>query len=269
MRVVVPVKYVPDIQSDRRFGADGRVVREAAEGSLNELDEVAVECALRLVERLDDEERAASEVVAITVGTPEADLALRKAFQLGVDRGIRLTDEALAGADYFATATALAAVVRHLSDESGSGVDLVITGMAALDGLGSVVPALLAAELDWPQLLLARHLRVSGGVARIERELDGVSEELQSGIPAVVSVTDHIAAPRYPNFASILAARNKPIGVLSTADLAIATSPGVWAPRTAVVEATPRPPRDPVLIHVDAGDGGHALVDFLVSRGLV
>lgn len=273
MRVVVPVKYVPDIQSDRRFGEDGRVVRVAAEGTLNELDEVAVECALRLVESLDEAERASSEVVAVTVGPVEADLALRKAFQLGVHRGLRLTDDALIGSDYFATASALAAMVRLIGSQSvaaGAGdVDVVITGMAALDGLGSVVPALLAAELDWPQLLLARSLDVADGVARIERELDGASEDLQAPLPAVISVTDHIAAPRYPNFASIVAARTKPIEVVNAADVGVLDNHvGALAARTAVLSAVARPPREPVVVYVDDGNGGNALVDFLVSRGL-
>ena len=46
MRIVVCVKHVPDIQSDRTLGADGRTVRDGGDGTLNELDENAVEAAL-------------------------------------------------------------------------------------------------------------------------------------------------------------------------------------------------------------------------------
>lgn len=268
MRVLVPVKYVPDIQSDRRFDEDGLIVRTLAEGTLNELDEVAVEAALRLVEGIADEPREAHEVIALTVGPPDVDMALRKAFQLGVDKAIRVSDDAIAGSDYFGTAVVLAAAVRAVAADGP--IDAVITGMAALDSLGSVIPALLAAELDWPQLLIARSLKVAAGVATIDRELDGVTERLEAPLPAVISVTDHIAAPRYPNFSSIIAARTKPIDQISLGDLDV--DPGVIglaAARTSVASAEPRPEKDPVIIHVDHGDGGTALADFLISRDLV
>ncbi|GAA2244557.1 electron transfer flavoprotein subunit beta/FixA family protein [Rarobacter faecitabidus] len=268
MRVLVPVKYVPDIQADRRFGEDGRVVRTLSEGTLNELDEVAVEAALRVVEGIAGTAREEHEVVALTVGPQDADLALRKAYQLGVDRAIRVTDDRIAGSDYFSTAAVLASAVRYVDGQTP--VDAVITGMAALDSLGSVIPALLAAELDWPQLLLARSLKIEGGSAAIERELDGVTESLTAELPAVVSVTDHIAAPRYPNFSSIIAARTKPIDSLCVDDLDIDPAlVGDTAARTSVTRAAPRPEKEPVIIHIDKGDGGQALADFLIARGLV
>ncbi len=81
----------------------------------------------------------------LTVAGPDADGAVRRSYQLGADRGVRVSDDAIAGSDYFGTARVLAAAVRRLADEAP--VDVVVTGMAALDGLGSVVPALLSAEL--------------------------------------------------------------------------------------------------------------------------
>src|SRR5690606_24785230 len=103
MRIVVAVKYVPDIHADRGF-EDGRVVRRADEGTLNELDENAVEAALRLKEARPEEERETSEVVVLTVAGPDADGAVRRAYQLGADRGVRVSDDAIAGSDYFGTA---------------------------------------------------------------------------------------------------------------------------------------------------------------------
>ncbi|GAA2515021.1 electron transfer flavoprotein subunit beta/FixA family protein [Rarobacter incanus] len=267
MRVVVPVKYVPDIQSDRRFDPDGVVVRSSTDGTLNELDEVAVEAALRLVEAAPGE-RTDHQVIALTVGPADAELALRKAYQLGVDNAVHVVDDAIAGSDYFSTAAVLSAAVGRLAQDEP--VDIVITGMAALDSLGSVVPSLLAANLDWPQLLIARELTVDGGVASIERELDGVSEFQSAPLPVVVSVNDHIAAPRYPNFSSIIAARTKAIDTLSLADLGVGDlEVGAGAAGTRVISAQPREPKAPVVIHVDDGDGGTALADFLISRGLV
>ena len=73
------VKHVPDIQSERTIGPDGRVVRDGGDGTLNELDENAVEAALLLVEQ------HGGEVVALTVGPPDAVDAVRRALQLGAD----------------------------------------------------------------------------------------------------------------------------------------------------------------------------------------
>ncbi len=267
MRIVVPVKYVPDINADRRF-EDCRVVRDPAEGSLNELDENALEAALRIVEALPDDERAASEVVALTVAPADGDLALRKAFQMGVDRGVRVTDDALAGSDYFGTTAALAAAVRKLEAEGT--VDLVVTGMAALDGLGSVVPALLAAELGRPALTLAKKVAVDAGTLTVTRETDDATEELSAPLPAVLSVADTANTPRFPNFKLIMAARTKQIEAWSLADLDVeAASVGTAGARTETTSATPRPPRPEVEVVQDKGEGGTALAEFLIRNELV
>ena len=268
MRIVVPVKHVPDIHSDRTFTDEGRVARGADDGTLNELDENAIEAALQLVEGLDEAERAVSEVVAVTVGPPEADAALRKAFQLGVDRAVRLTDDALAGSDVFGTAKAIAAVVRTIAADGQ--VDLVITGMAALDGLASVIPALVSSELGLPQLTLATRLSVEHGQVEIVRDLDGVTEVLSAPAPAVVSVTDHLNTPRYPNFKLIMAARTKEITVWDLTDVGLEPSQvGADGARTAVLSSAPRPPRADVQLVTDKGEGGLALADYLIRNDLV
>ncbi len=267
MRIVVPVKYVPDINADRRF-SDCRVVRDPAEGSLNELDENALEAALRIIEALGDDEREASEIVALTVAPADGDLALRKAFQMGVDRGVRVTDDALAGSDYFGTTAAIAAAVRRL--ESEGPVDLVITGMAALDGLGSVVPALLAAELGRPALTLAKKVAIESGALTITRETDDATEELSAPLPAVLSVADTANTPRFPNFKLIMAARTKQIEAWSLADLGLdAASVGTAGARTETTSAAPRPPRPEVELVQDKGEGGTALAEFLIRNELV
>ncbi|ROS78435.1 electron transfer flavoprotein subunit beta/FixA family protein [Cellulomonas sp. PhB143] len=269
MRIVVAVKYVPDIQSERGF-ADGRVERVPDDGTLNELDENALEAALSLVEALGEEERAASEVVALTVGGPDAAAAVRKAFQLGVDRGVLVSDDAIAGSDYAGTAAVLAAAVRRL--EQDGPVDLVLAGMAALDGLGSVVPSFVAAELGRPHLAFADRLEVdaAAGTARATCDVGHVSEELEAPLPAVVSVSDHINQPRFPNFRLIMAARGKPVEQWSLADVGLDPSRvGEAGARTRTVRAEPRPERPEAEVVVDKGDGGTALAEFLIRNELV
>jgi electron transfer flavoprotein beta subunit len=267
MKIVVCVKHVPDIQSDRSLGADGRVVRDGGDGTLNELDENAVEAALVLAAAAGD-----SEVVALTVGPAEAADAARRALQMGADRAVHVRDDAIAGSDVFGTTAVLAAAIRHLSDgAAGEGpVDLVLTGMAALDGLTSLLPAALAAELGLPQLTLAAEVAVDGGVVRIRRELDGATEELTAPLPALVSVTDQANSPRYPNFKGIMAARSKPVTVLSLAELGVdPATVGAAGARTRVLEAAPRPPREDRVLITDDGTAGEQLARFLVDRKLV
>jgi electron transfer flavoprotein beta subunit len=263
MRIVVCVKWVPDIQSDRNLGPDGRVVRDGGDGTLNELDENAVEAALVLAEAAGD-----SEVIALTVGPSGSEDAARRALQMGADRAVQVIDEAVAGSDVFGTVTVLAAAVRHLGADGP--VDLVVTGMAALDGLTSLLPAALAAELDLPQLTLAAEVAVDGGTVRIRRELDGASEVLTAPLPALVSVTDQANSPRYPNFKGIMAARKKPLEVLDLVALGVdPASVGAAGARTRIVETAPRPPRENRVLITDDGTAGTQLAEFLVAHKLV
>jgi electron transfer flavoprotein beta subunit len=267
VRIVVLVKYVPDINADRRF-QDCRVVRDPGEGTLNELDENALEAALRIVDALDEDERAASEIVALTVAPSDGDIAVRKSFQMGVDRGIRVSDDALAGSDYFGTAAALAAAVRRL--ESDGPVDLVVTGMAALDGLGSVVPTLVAAELGRPSLTFAKRVAVTDGTVEVTRVTDEATETLRAPLPVVLSVADTANTPRMPNFKLIMAARTKAIEEWTAADLGLDPAVvGTAAARSTTTQATPRPPKPEVELVQDKGSGGTALAEYLIRNDLV
>ncbi len=260
MHILVCVKFVPDLQSQRSF-TDGRVTRSADDGSMNELDENAVEAALQLAEA------AGGEVTAVTVGGPDAVAAVRKALQLGVNHAVHVSDPAVAGSDVFGTATVLAGAIRKVGAERP--VDVVITGMAALDGLTSLLPTLLAGELDWPALTLASGLDVSDGTATIERHLPDAHETVSAPLPAVVSVTDELNKPRFPNFKMIMAARTAEVTTWTLADTGVAAdSVGAGAARTRVLDASPRPPRENREIVTDAGDGGERLAAFLIERGL-
>jgi len=261
MRILVTVKFTPDLQSNRSF-TDHAVTRTADDGSMNELDENAVEAALQLVEAAGE-----GEVYALTVGGPDAVAAVRKALQLGVTHAIHVSDAAIAGSDVFGTAKVLAAAIRRVHDENQ--LDLVITGMAALDGLTSMLPTALAVSLDWPQLTLASELSVADGVATIERHMTDAHETVTAPLPAVVSVTDEANKPRYPNFKMIMAARTAVVTVWTLADLGVVpTTVGAMAARTTVLDAAPRPPRADRVIVTDTGEGGRVLADFLLERGL-
>lgn len=258
------MKFVPDIQSDRQLGPDGRVVRDGGDGTLNELDENAVEAALTLAEEHD------GQVVVLTVGPDDAVDAVRKGLQMGADEAVHVLDDDLAGSDAIGTATVLAAAVRRVAQDGP--VDLVVTGMAGLDGLTSLVPTALAEILDLPALPLASQLEVDADArtATVTRRLDHATERLSAPLPALVSVTDGINEPRYPNFKGIMAARKKPVTTWSLADLGVdPATVGAAGARTQVLEAAPRPPREDRVLLNDTGDAGTRLAAWLAERKLV
>ena len=83
MKIVVCVKYVPDAQADRRFAADNTTDRAGVDGLLSELDEYAVEEALKI-----SEAEGGTTVTVLTVGPDQASDAIRKALQMGADEGV-------------------------------------------------------------------------------------------------------------------------------------------------------------------------------------
>jgi electron transfer flavoprotein beta subunit len=258
-RIVVLVKYTPDLTGDRRFRPDGTVDRAAAPGRLSELDEHAAEQALRIKETHDG-----WELTYLTMGPDGAADALRKALSMGGDAAVHVQDDALHGSDAMATSLVLAAAIRRL------GVDLVLTGMASTDAGMGVVPALLAERLSVPQITFAGQLSVSEDTIEIIRDSDSSSETLVTRLPAVVSVTDRTGEARYPSFKGIMAAKKKPVATWSLADLDVdPASVGLAAARTAVLTVTPRPARTAGQLLKDDGEGGRALADFLAAQRFI
>lgn len=255
MRIIVCVKHVPDADSDRRI-EDGRMVR-GEDDVLNELDENAVEAAVSLVEE------NGGEVIALTMGPADAEDALVRALQMGADRGVLLSDDALEGLDVVGTASALAAAIGKVGQEGP--IDLVITGMASLDGMTSMLAPALATDLGWPLLDIASSLDVADGKVTIQRSVDDYVDVLRSPLPAVVSVTDQINDPRYPSFKDLRAARSKPLDEWELADLEDAGfTPEALLVGTEVSDATMRVRETGVVIS-DASDGGAKLAQFLKS----
>jgi electron transfer flavoprotein beta subunit len=259
MNIVVCVKYVPDAQSDRTFTSDNTTDRESVDGLLSEIDEYAVEEALKIVEA------GEGEVTVVTMGPGQAADAIKKALQMGAHKGVHIKDDALHGSDAPATSLVLAEAIKKIGHP-----DLVITGMSSTDGVMSVVPAMLAERLGLPQVTFASELSVDGGKATIRRDGDAASETIEAALPALVSVTDQINEPRYPSFKGIMAAKKKPVEEWGLADLGVDPSQvGLDAAWTKVTEFTKRPPREKGEIVTDEGDGGTKLAEFLSSRKFI
>jgi len=267
MNILVCVKYVPDATADRKFESDNTVDRVGVDGLLSELDEYAVEQALQLKEKAGD--GAEVEVTALCVGPEKAVDAVRKALQMGADKGIHVVDDAIAGSDAIATSLVLAKAVEKAGAESK--VDLVICGMASTDASMSVVPAMLAERLSWPQVTMASVIESQGDQVRIKRDGDTATEVIGATMPLVLSVTDQSGEARYPSFKGIMAAKKKPLDVWSLSDLGVdAGDVGLSVAWSQVEETTARPPRTAgEIVKDEDGSGATALTEFLASKKFI
>ena len=266
MNILVCVKYVPDATADRKFEDDNTVDRLGVDGLLSELDEYAVEQALQLKEKAGDD---SVEVTALCVGPEKALDAVRKALQMGADKGIHVVDDAIAGSDAIATSLVLAKAVEKAGSESK--VDLVICGMASTDGSMSVVPAMLAERLSCPQVTMASKIESQGDQVRIQRDGDTATEVVGAKMPMVLSVTDQSGEARYPSFKGIMAAKKKPLETWSLSDLGVdAGDVGLSVAYTEVEDTTARPPRTAgEIVKDEDGSGAGALTEFLASKKFI
>ncbi len=267
MNIVVCVKHVPDATADRHFEADNTVDRVGVDGLLSELDEYAVEQALRIKEKAENPEDVT--VTAVCVGPDKAVDAVRKALQMGVDQGVHVVDDAIAGSDAIATSLVLAKAVEKAGGENGA--DLVMCGMSSTDGSMGVVPAMLAERLGLPQVTLASVVETQGDQIRIKRDGDTATEVIGATMPLVLSVTDQSGEARYPSFKGIMAAKKKPMETYSLSDLDISADQVGLSVAWSVVEDTEaRPPRTAgEIVKDEDGSGAKALTEFLASKKFI
>ena len=121
-----------------------------------------------------------------------------------------------------------------------------------------------------PQVSLASKVEINGSDLKIRRVSEDGYFEVESTLPAVISVVEKINEPRYPSFKGIMAAKKKPVDSLDAAaasiDAAKVGQAGSWSK---VVDATPAPPRAKGVIVTDEGSGGVELADFLASKKFI
>jgi electron transfer flavoprotein beta subunit len=258
MNIVVCVKQVPDTAVERTLTADGTLDRASLDGLINELDEYAIEEGLKLAEA------HGGEVTILSVGPAKAGDSIRKALSMGADKAVHVLDDGLAGSDALATSLALSEALK------ATGFDLVILGSESTDARTGVVPAMLAERLGVPQLTLASKVDVDGSTVTIRRVTDDGYAVVSGSLPAVVSVVEKINEPRYPTFKGIMAAKKKPVQVLTLADLSLdAGSVGLAGAATWVDDFASRPPRQAGVIVKDDGDGGSKAAGFLAERKFI
>jgi electron transfer flavoprotein beta subunit len=262
LRIICPVKRVPDTAAKKVVTDDLTLDRDSVESVLNANDEWSIEEAMRIRERT-----PGTEVIALCVGPEQAQQTVRKALSYGLDGAIQVTDPAISGSDAPGIAHILAAALR---DEP---FDLVIMGNQSSDARTMLVPAMLAEYLDLPALTYVSKLEIDGQSLRAERETPSGHQVVEAAMPAVVSVVESINEPRYPSFKGIMAAKRKPLEVRDLAAVGVdAGEVGLANAWTQVLAATPKPPKQAGEKVEDDGSGtvgAKALADFLVAQKFI
>ncbi|HPT95521.1 MAG TPA: electron transfer flavoprotein subunit beta/FixA family protein [Microbacteriaceae bacterium] len=256
MKIIVLVKEVPDTYGDRKLSLESGLADRSGEVVLDEISERALEAALTYAEA-----NAGTEVVAIAMGPESVPTALRKALAMGAVKAVHVLDDGLVGADLGLTAEVLAAAVRR------EGFDLVVTGNISTDGSGGALPSMLAELLEVPAATNLSSFQIADSTLSGHRTLDQGSYEVSATLPAVISVTERMPDPRFPNFKGIMAAKKKPFETVTLADLGVATDDESVS-RSIVISVAERPARAAGVKIVDEGNAGEQLAEFLIAQKL-
>jgi electron transfer flavoprotein beta subunit len=260
MKVVVAIKQVYDPLTVRVSRSRGILDTREASLILNPGDRHALEEALALKDEAD------AHVVAVTMGTPEAEDILREALAMGVDEVVLLADEAFSSVDPAAAAMIVAEAIHKIG-----AYDLILTGYRGLgDGTGEFAPR-LAQYLGLPQIVRASQLAVADGKLTARRTLSGGYAVLEAQLPAVVSVDEGANVPRHPSLpGSISAYEENTVTVWGVEDLGLTAETVEQSVRTQVRTSSAGPERERGrAISGEPQQAARELVQELKTKGLI
>ncbi len=204
-QIFVCIKQVPGVPEVKIDPKTNTLIREGIPSITNPLDKNAVELALSIKEKND------AEVIALSMGPPQAEEVLREALAMGVDKAYLLTDRRFAGADTLATShTLFLAIKKILMDSKNKDNFMVICGTHAIDGDTAQVGPELAEELGIPQITYVQKFEIKKDVIIVQRVFR--KEEvviIEAKLPALISVLKEINVPRYPTMSGIMNAYDK------------------------------------------------------------
>ena len=209
MRIIVPVKVVPDMSQVRFDTEKGLVDRSSAGAEINPFDLYALESAVQIKEKL------GGTITTMSMGPQHAESVLRDTLARGADSAILLADKAFAGADTLATSYTLASAIRKLGE-----FDLIICGEKTVDGdTGQVGPG-IAEHLGIPHVAYVSRVEGVGEKLAVRCEMEDESYLIESGFPVLITVTKDVNTPRLPSFRDKANARKAKIEVWGAEELA-------------------------------------------------
>ena len=259
MNVVVCVKQIPDPAAPSSLDPNTHTLDRSGKLILDDSDSYGVEMGLQLVDAA-----GGGDVILLSMAPNGETSGLRTALAMGAAKAVLVSDEALAGTDALGTAKVLAAAIRRVEP------DLVLTATESTDGYTGTTPVQVAELLGMPSVTFAKKVAVEGSTVKVDRQTEAGYDEVESPLPAVVTVTAGVVEPRYPSFKGIMAAKSKPIETLSVGDLGIdASEVGSGGSRQEIVDVRKAEERGGGEIVEDDGDGFRRIISFLEEAKVI
>jgi electron transfer flavoprotein beta subunit len=214
MHIVCCIKQVPDTTQVKIDPVTNTLIRAGVESICNPYDLVAVEAAVKLVEKY------GGKVTVITMGIPQAESALRDCLALGASDAILLSDRALAGADTLATSYTLASAITKISLTDP--VHIVMCGKQAIDGDTAQTGPGVSTRLNYTQLTYVSEIisvDVEKKLIQVRREIEGGSQVIEANLPVLLTVELELATPRYASLPGLVRAIRQEIKVWGAKEL--------------------------------------------------
>ena len=186
MKIIVCIKQVPDTTEVMLNPVTGTLIREGIPSIINPDDKAGIEAALRIKDEDPD-----TTVTVLSMGPPQADVALREALAMGADSAILLTDRLFGGSDTWATSSIIAAAIKKMD------YDLIITGRQAIDGDTAQVGPQIAEHLGIPQVSYVSGLKVDGNILTLKREFEDGYHMIEVKTPCLITTLAEMNEPRY------------------------------------------------------------------------
>ncbi len=215
--IVCLVKQVPDPETPAsQFKVDEAAKKvipaPGIQPTRSQFDTIGVEAALRIKDKLPD-----TIITVISLGPDSFRDSIKHCLAMGADEGVHINDPAVNDGDHWQTAEVLAAAIQKLG-----AFDLIIAGRQAVDWDMGVVGSTIAEILNVPVVTLAKEVQFDGAKVTVERVLLDGFETVEATAPAVVTVSNELGEPRYPQLRQIMMAAKKEVKPWTLADLGIA-----------------------------------------------
>lgn len=208
MKIVVCIKQVPDTVEVKIDPKTGTLIRDGVPSIINHDDKTGIEAALRI------KEQTGATVTVVSMGPPQADVALREALAMGCDEAYLVSGREFGGSDTYATSGILAAALKKI------GYDLIITGRQAIDGDTAQVGPQIGEKLGLPQVSYVEEIQeVAEDHLIVKRQFEDGYHIIKIKTPCLLTAIAELAIPRYMSVRGIVEAYEKEIKIIGFEDL--------------------------------------------------
>lgn len=261
MNIVVCIKQVPDTTEVRLDPKTNTLIRDGVPSIINPDDKAGLEAALKLKDEI------GAHVIVVSMGPPQADLALREALAMGADEAYLVSDRAFGGADTWATSTTIAAAIKNLE------FDLIITGRQAIDGDTAQVGPQIAEHLGLANISYAEDIKVEGEYVIVKRQYEDRHHVIKAKMPLLITALSEMNQPRYMTPGGIFDAyREKEVKLVTLKDITVdLNNIGLKGSPTKVKKSFTKQAKQAGTVYnnVDADEASSILVNALQEKHII